>query len=203
MTEKGKEYKQLVLNALLAGFMIGLGCVAYCYTSTLSTVLASFLFSLGLLSVITQEHHLYTGKIGYAGKNDFVKLVVIYVVNVVSIVGFCLLFSFTRIAPDITAKAIDIATVKTGDSLISLFILGIGCGMMMYLAVDNYKKAVNPIFVILPIMFFILCGFEHCIADAGYFALAHSEINIDLLWTMLAVTGGNSVGSIILHRLKS
>jgi formate/nitrite transporter FocA (FNT family) len=40
---------------------------------------------------------------------------------------------------------------------------------MMYLAVNGWRKTQNPLTVIMPIMFFILCGFEHCIANFGYF----------------------------------
>ena len=203
MKNNQHETLRICLKSILAGFMIGLGCIAYCYTSTISTVLGSFLFSLGLLSVISQEHMLYTGKIGYADKTMITKLLLIYALNILSIALFCWLFTYTRIAPDIVNKAVEITTVKRNDSLLSLLILGIGCGMMMFLAVDNYRKSSHPIFVMLPIMFFILCGFEHCIADAGYFALAKSGLSVDLVLLILTVTVGNSVGSILLHRMNN
>lgn len=196
------QLKPIICNALLAGFMVGLGCITYCYTSTTSTILASFLFSLALLSVIVQQHQLFTGKIGYANLKSVSYLLTIYVCNIAAVVGFCLLFSYTRIFPDLTVRAIEITAVKTNDNLLSMFILAIGCGMMMYLAVDNYKKTKHPLFVIIPIMFFILTGFEHCIADAGYYALAHAELDGALILTILTVTIGNSVGSIALYRLN-
>lgn len=197
-----KYYCKLVFRSVLAGIMIGLGCIAYCYTSPISPILGSFLFSLGLLCVIMQEHNLYTGKIGYASFNYSFELFLMFVFNILAIVGFCLLFDFTRIAPDISEKASQIVSVKLEDSLLSMFILGIGCGLMVFLAVDNYRSQKNPLLVIIPIMFFILCSFEHCIADAGYLALAHQEITWDIVWLILVVTAGNSLGSIILYRVK-
>lgn len=197
-------YKSLIFKSFLAGCMIGLGCVAYCYTSPVSTILGSLLFSLGLLCVIMQEHALYTGKIGYAETtwNMLFNLTVMFIFNIIGIVAFCWLFTLTRIAPDITAKASALAELKINDSLLSMFILGIGCGILVFLAVDNYRKGLNPILVILPIMFFILCGFEHCIADAGYFALAKTELSMDLAILILVVTAGNSLGSILIYRLN-
>ena len=49
------------------------------------------------------------------------------------------------------------------------FIYGIFCGMLMYIAVAGFNSSRNFIFVFVPVATFILCGFNHCIADMFYF----------------------------------
>ena len=38
-----------------------------------------------------------------------------------------------------------ISFIKLNDSLVSIFILSMFCGMIIYIAVNNYKKASNEI----------------------------------------------------------
>ena len=45
----------------------------------------------------------------------------------------------------------------------SMFILVIGCGMLMQIGVTAYKKNL-PILTIMCVMAFILAGYKHCIA---------------------------------------
>lgn len=193
-------------RSLLAGGMIGLGCMVYVILLPVSKVLGSFLFSLGLISVIIQQLNLFTGKIGYlkASLTDLFRMLLMLIWNFAGIVLMCGLFSLTRLD---FGSALTLMPAKMGDSLLSLFVLGIGCGIMMYLAVDNFRKKNHPIYVILPIMFFILCGFEHCIADMGYFALAvfggyDGWMAGDSLLRIGVIIAGNGVGSIIVNKLS-
>ena len=57
----------------------------------------------------------------------------------------------------------------------------------MYLAVNGWRKTSNPLLVIMPIMFFILCGFEHCIANYGCF------------WSWITVDGFANVAARIVQ----
>lgn len=52
---------------------------------------------------------------------------------------------------------------------------GIGCGICIQMAVNNWKKKSEPLGVILPVMIFILANFEHCIADAFYYCWSAFE----------------------------
>ena len=47
----------------------------------------------------------------------------------------------------------------------NMFVLGIGCGMLMQIGVTAYKKNL-PILTIMCVMAFILAGYKHCIAYA-------------------------------------
>ena len=80
---------------------------------------------------------------------------------------------------------------------LSAFVRSFGCGVMMYIAVDGYKRLEKPIIVIMPVMCFILSGFEHCIANYGYMALNNDYYCPQLIiWIV-----GNSVGSLTLKKL--
>ena len=75
------------------------------------------------------------------------------------------------------------------------------CGMLIYIAVNNYKKINTEIGKYVPIflcvMVFILCGFEHCVANMLYFTVAQVWSWNTLLYVLVMVLG-NSVGSIII-----
>ena len=67
----------------------------------------------------------------------------------------------------------------------------------MFIAADGYKTVENQVgkvfIVFLPVMVFILSGFEHCIADMFYFSLA-GDFSTTMLKALVAITIGNSIG---------
>ena len=88
--------------------------------------------------------------------------------------------------------------VKLNDSLLSLFVLAIFCGMLMFIAVDTYKHhyekkdTMVTVVAILGVVVFILAGFEHCIADMFYFTLAGAFPKA--FPALIVMTLGNAVG---------
>ena len=65
------------------------------------------------------------------------------------------------------------------------------CGMMIYVAYKGHKICEYPIgkvlFAFVPISLFILCGYDHVIANAAYFTFAGVWSN-KLLWLLQTVT---------------
>ena len=57
---------QMLIKAIYAGVMIGIGGVVY--LSIENKMAGSFFFSFGLLTIVTQSFALYTGKIGFVTK---------------------------------------------------------------------------------------------------------------------------------------
>ncbi|MGN1054206.1 MAG: formate/nitrite transporter family protein, partial [Erysipelotrichaceae bacterium] len=142
---------------------------------------------------------LFTGKVGYLVNNDksyLLDLVIIWIGNFIGTFLTAQAILHTRVV-NISKIAMNITNVKLSDSLISLFILGIFCGLLMYIAVDGYKKTNNPIILFVCVMTFILCGFEHCIADMYYFAISEM-INIDTMMMLVVITAGNTLGAILI-----
>ncbi len=183
--------------AVLAGLCIGLGGTVY--LSVENPVVGALLFSLGLLTILVFGFNLFTGKGGYALDNPpsyIGSLVVIWLGNFASTALMALIISFTRIYPNIQPRVEQIVNIKLSDNVISILLLAIGCGMCMFIAVDQYKQRssmVRALFVIFPVMVFILCSFEHCIANMYYFVLARS-FTLQALAYLVIMTVGNSIG---------
>jgi len=199
--KKFKKHADYLIKGIFAGMLIAIGGVAY--LSVENKVAGSFLFSLGLLTVCMYGMNLYTGKIGYVliNKIDYLyELFIGLLGNFIGafLVGKLVLASRIKVIAE-TAKTISF--IKLNDSLISIFILSMFCGMIIYIAVNNYKKASNEIGkyigIIMGIMVFILCGFEHCVANMFYFTVAGAWSLRTLLYVLIMVLG-NSVGSIVI-----
>lgn len=72
---------------------------------------------------------------------------------------------------------------------------GMGCGICIQMAVNNWKAKNKSLGVILPVMIFILASFEHCIADAFYYCWSAFEWRH--LLQIFEVFIGNMIGSFI------
>ena len=116
------------------------------------------------------------------------------------------LCSLTRVGPALTAKAQALAEVKLNDSLLSEFVLGFFCDIMIYIAVDGYKNNPHEIGKYLAIVFgvtvFILCGFEHCVANMFYLSMANALSGKALVF-LIVNTLGNAVGGVCIPLIKS
>lgn len=196
------KYWRIFLPAVAAGICIGIGGTVF--LSCDNKIVGSLLFAAGLYMICEHGLNLFTGKVGYllGKKADYLlDLAVIWLGNLAG-TGFtalCLLCS--RIA-GIGEKAAALCTVKSGDSLLSLFLLAIFCGLLMYAAVEGYKRCRNPLLLFACVSAFILCGFEHCIADMFYYWAA-GAMSADALLRLLVITLGNSLGGVLIPLLTA
>lgn len=191
-----REVYEVFVKAVLAGFMICFGCIVF--LSCEEKIVGATLFSFGLLTIVCRELWLYTGKIGYLRQVGFLKMVVTILGNLVGSLILGSIIRLTRYGEALIAKADALYVAKLEDSLVSIFILSIACGVMMYLAVDSYRKCKSWLFVILPVVIFIMCGFEHSIANMGYFTIAGGwSMKAALYIVVMAI--GNGVGSAIMN----
>ena len=188
------------LMAVLAGGAISIGGTVF--LSLDSKVLGALFFCVGLFMVCTLGLNLYTCKVCYlpgkpASYVGFLGLV--WLGNLVGAEVVALLLKATRVGASLSEKAVSLAAAKTGDSLLSLFVLGIFCNIMIYIGVESYLS--NPhqlgkyLGMIFGVMVFILCGFEHCVADMFYFAMA--GWNLRSLLCLVVITLGNAVGGVL------
>lgn len=191
-------FKDLVL-AILAGVAISIGCIVF--LSVENSVAGSILFSVGLLTVLAFGLNLFTGKAPYICKNKpgyigFALLV--WLGNFIGTGLTATLIRFTKIYGKIIERCTAVAQGKAGDSLISLFILGALCGIMMYIAVDTFNKQgkeknfSSALIVVFCVSVFILAGFEHSVADMFYFMLSLSVK--EWILPLIVITLGNVVG---------
>lgn len=188
------------LMAVLAGASISVGGTVF--LSLENKVLGALFFCVGLFMVCTLGLNLYTGKVCYVpGKSwDYVGfLALVWLGNLVGAEATALLLKLTRVGAGLAEKAQALCRVKTGDSLLSLFILGVFCNILIYVGVESYLANRHEVGKYLGIIFgvtvFILCGFEHCVADMFYFAMAGWSRRS--LLCLVVITLGNAVGGMI------
>ena len=193
---------KILFKSFLAGIMIAIGGTVF--LSIENKVIGASLFSIGLFGVLIYNLNLYTGKIGYLITNFNLKYVKELAITIIgNFIGACsvgFILRYTRIYDKIYEKSLILANTKLNDNILSIFILSIFCGILMYYAVNGFKKQTDfgkYLVVYLGVAVFILCGFEHCIANMYYFSVAD-------IWSLktLGYTGimvlGNSVGSFII-----
>lgn len=199
-----KKYIEDFLYAILGGICIGIGGTIF--LSIENTIIGSIFFSIGLIIILYFNLNLFTGKTGYVLKNDIkylFNLIIIWFGNLIGTNLVARLCSFTRIKDKIQPICDTLVNVKLNDTYLSMFILSIFCGFLMYVAVDAFKQKNNFLYVILPtlcVSVFILCGFEHSIADMFYFSLSNQLLsNLDLI---ILISLGNFLGSNIIPITK-
>ena len=187
-------------KSIIGGFLIGFGGTVYLNMD--NKIVASFLFGLGLFTIINFELNLYTGKIGYLSKENWKEILLTLVGNFIGTNVFAFLVLQTRLAEKLKEAVAPAVELKLSDNLLSTFILGIFCGILMYIAVGTFKKLPNilgTLAVFLCVAVFILAGFEHCVANMFFFALSSSPA--DYLLPRLVTIAGNSLGGIAFYRL--
>ena len=189
-------FYQFTLKSLLAGICIGLGCVIYIASPIV--YVGTFLFSLGLMTILIKGYYLYTGKVGDFTPSATFRLIYMFVLNGIACGATTYLFSLTRID---LSHIHDVVNVKLNDTMYSSFILAMGCGAMMHIAYYCFSKGKNPLYVIMPIMFFMLAGFEHCVANCGFFAMAQVHMTTEHWLRLALIVVGNGVGSLIFTKL--
>ena len=201
------SYRKIFLNAILAGLFIGIAgtvCMA-----VPNAVMGAFLFGFGLLTIVSYGFKLYTGAIGYLavqGRNTpryLVELLLIWLGNLVGCFTVGQLVRHTRSFPGFAERVSAVCAAKAGDSVTSWLILSFFCGILMYVAVETFKRKDELDAVVrVPVLFlcvaiFILSGFEHCIANMYYFSAADAW-NWKALGAIGVMTLGNSLGGMLL-----
>ena len=208
----GIKYLDNFLLGILAGIAIGLG--GFLNLLLVSTgieacrYLGGFVFSVGLFTVCFFGLHLYTGKVGYVmeNKRDYaLSLLIMYIGNVIGAVGFGYLMHLTGVIQD---TAISVALKKivndgeVGSSPLKILLYSFFCCIMVFLAVDLFKKSKNWFVkvggLVVCVALFVITGMEHCIANMFYFAFANTY-STHFLYAFLALliaTAGNSLGAI-------
>ena len=198
-----KKMGNIFCKAVLAGIAIAIGGIIY--LSVENKIIGALLFTVGLYAIVLNGLFLYTGKVGYlVVENDKKEYLLILLTTWLgNLVGTAIgAFAFLNTRNALAAQNVDIiCDAKLDDTPLSIFILAVFCGFLMYIAVDGFKEKGNPIILFMGVSVFILCGFEHCIANMFYFSLAGAWSGKAFLY-LLIMTIGNSVGGILIPFVK-
>ena len=201
-----KRLKTFV-SGVLAGISIAIGGTVF--LSVENKALGALLFTVGLFTVCTFGFHLFTGKVCYVFERDrdyAIDLPIIWGGNLFGTWLTAFLERQTRAGAALAEKALALSQVKLGDSLLSILILAVLCNLLIFIAVDGYNKNPHELGKYLSLFFgvivFILCGFEHCVANMYYFSIA-GVWSRETLGYVLVMTFGNTVGGVIIPLLRT
>ncbi len=180
---------------------MSLGAVVY--LSVENHIVGALLFCVGLFTIYTFGLYLYTGKVCLIPENppSFLgELALIYSGNLVGAVGMGYLLRATKLV-HLSEVTTSLVTAKLADSPFSVFIMAVLCGLMMAIAVLGFTSIEDSVgkhlALIMPVMVFLLAGFEHSIANFFYISMAN-------LWSLKAVLYsliyalGNMAGGVLL-----
>lgn len=175
--------------SILAGIFIGIAGFGYL---AVGGIFGAVLFAFGLIAVVSYQCKLFTGTAGYVTKETWPDLSWILIGN---LIGTFLIGLVSKVSPmNLSEAANKIISLRMSTPTGHLFILAIGCGILMTTAVEFARKN-NWLPLLFAVPMFILCGFPHCIADSFYIFASHSLSNIGLLsLKYFAIVLGNTVG---------
>lgn len=155
--------------------MIGLGGLIYLLVGG---PLGAFLFSIGLLGILSQGMRLYTGMAGDEISWNLEKVLIGNIIGT-GIIASLTWFSFPDVSPDLSGR------LNPGE----VFLKAIFCGILMSIAVRAYRKGILWLPIIC-VMAFILAGFSHSIADSYYYILSKDPYWSSWFFSIL----GNLIG---------
>jgi len=214
---------QLFLLAILAGLYIALGGHVYlvAIAEGLGRIVGGAVFSVGLVLVVVAGAELFTGNIIMivAAMSSTVRIarllrnwVTVYLGNFVGSFLVALLIYQSGLlgsadSPNALGQlASKVAEGKIAQSFGEAFLRGVFCNILVIMAIilaTISKDVISKIFCcILPIMTFVACGFEHCVANMFLIPLGLLAKGTSLggqyvmFRNILPVTLGNVVGGL-------
>ncbi len=231
---------KLFLLGILAGLFIGLGGVtantaAHSMTNVgMARMVSGLLFPAGLIMVILTGSELFTGNclipisvlekratLGGMVKNWVAVYIGNFVGSVLLAAGTAYFGQMNYSAGGLATFTIKVAAAKCALPFANALVLGIFCNILVcaavMMAVSGKALIGKAIGAYVPVAVFVICGFEHCIANmffvpAGLFAMTvpkyaalAAEAGLDttlltwgnfLLKNLLPVTLGNIIGGV-------
>lgn len=187
--------------SVAAGILIGIG--GSVFLACENRVVGAVLFAVALLSICYEGLYLFTGKIGYIAlqhdQQSVAAVLVTLLGNLLGTLASGLAVGYVKPAYMETAAAM--CAKKLAMAPGQVFLAGVFCGILMFLAVDIFKNAKTPVGILFCVPVFILAGFEHSIADLFYFFTARL-ISGEMASFLLIVVLGNTVGGMLLPWMK-
>lgn len=175
-----------IQKAIMAGVAIGIGGAVNLAAGR--GIPGAVLFSVGLLAVLMFDYSLYTGKVCYLADG----LPVILIGNLIGAVGVGLLLRLTNVQVGEAARMISLAKLEEPWKAVPN---GVLCNVLIYWGVEAYRKSASPIPTMLCVAVFVAAGFDHCVANAFYFA-AGGVVSIRMIGFMALNVAGNTIGGI-------
>lgn len=210
-------FEKRIMMSIMAGLYIALGGQGFIVTFD-SLFLRAAVFPVGLMLVVLVGGELFTGNClmtfaflqkKISGRDYFKSLIQVYFGNFAGalIAVFLLYFSGIYKNPALAKTIETIVKNKISLSFSEALFKGILCNILVSLGVwfattarDTTGKLLGCWF---PVMLFVLCGYEHCVANMFFLPMGmmlNAPINLSqlVLNNLLPVTIGNFIGGGIL-----
>jgi formate/nitrite transporter FocA (FNT family) len=184
--------KTSLTKAAAAGVLICMGCIVNLKVG--GGIPGAVLFSAGLWFVVNFDAELFTGRVTRDQYDPLQKLIML----VMNVIGAAVCGALASVfLPEIRETAQGIAAAY--EDPLKVIWQSVMCGICMYLATTppvNRDVSRLP-FVIYGVALFILSGFAHSIALAGYAAIARG-----IAWWVIPLAAvGNGAGSYLMKWL--
>ena len=194
------------IDSVLAGISIALGGTIYLMCP--NKIVGALLFAVGILLVMEFKFLLYTGYVptkreeqsipNYLFNSSFV-----FIGNLVGGGLTAGLLALTKLREPLYNATLTLCENKLNDTLLSVFILSIFCGIIIAGIVKATNLKHQILFVAMMIATFILCGYEHVVANSFYFSFSLKLFTFKGILFMLVCLCGNFVGGLICSFVKS
>ena len=194
------------IKSVLAGISIAIGATIFLLCEV--KIVGAIFFSIGILMVMEFKLLLYTGYVPTQRQSQkfgqyLLNSTIVFIGNLIGGAITSGLLALTRLRGPLYEKALYVCDVKLLDNPLSIFILAIFCGIIIAGIVKATNLKHQVIYVAMMIATFILCGFEHVVANAFYFTASLKLFSLNGILFMLVCLAGNFVGGLICSYVKS
>ena len=201
-----KKFFNLFLKGLLAGFILAIGITAY--IATKGSISGLLLLAISFCVAFAFEFPTYTSKFCtlIEGKiSELLDLIVIGAGNLLSIFCFAKLLLMTGKGANYRAASYTFSMSRLDDSMFSLMISSILCGIVIAFAVYAFNKfkdkhLLGYAFLIAAVCMFVLGRLEHSIITTYCFTLSRVW-SLNVISRFICIALGNAIGGIITSAL--
>ena len=179
------------VRGILAGLMISIG--GYVFLGCENRVVGALFFTVGLITITLFGFDLYTGKVGYWLLQSGAERGQTLLSLPCNAIG-CLLAGLAR---QPAGAVLTLCEARLAKAPLTLLVDGIFCGILIFICVEIYKTRGTVLGILICIPTFILCGFEHSVADIFYFANARTFSGKAVV-VVLLVALGNALGALLI-----
>ncbi len=207
-----KELIVFCLMAIFAGIAVGIGGTASLISASrmgsgFGKILGGLLFSLGMYAIISFDMKLFTGMVAAIPKmgiKNTWKLPVCFICNALGVALVAVLLTFSPIYAEVHLEASNLIGGKlhADNWALNSLCSGILCGILITMSIwaSHYapvKGLSTTVGVILPIVVFAFCGFDHSVANMLYFYFL-GEVSWHVVGYIVLSIIGNAIGGVLL-----
>jgi formate/nitrite transporter FocA (FNT family) len=213
------KYLKILISSFIAGLLISisgliyLGCAGYIGVN--GNLVGGLLSTTGLLLICLYGYNLFTFKFGYIVENKIIYVLELFFTLVGNYLGtliMSLIMRGTDLMKDGTnfMNALNSYMVnRENENILSILILSLICGILIYFAYNTYKKAEQPIARFLTLIVIgtviVIANLEHGMFDMFMYSL-YKPFDGGLTVKVIYMIMANCLGTIIvplLNKLRS